>query len=251
MTHNHSSSPESRSPLQQALRESRAIIILAFGIAIIYNVFAATRIDWLREPHKSTQNPLTLGSLEMGDGDTALTPATPPPLDTAVIPVPLDTAATAGLTKAQLDSITNFRKDSIKLAREDAKRIADSTNEAQFDGLVAKLAGVSEIQTDVAKKLFDSKKVTFIDARPEDHFAKEHIRGAMNVYAEQWQTKIPDLVQIDRNRVIITYCGGGDECELSHHLADNLKALGFKNVVVYKGGITDWKAKNHPIAGGE
>lgn len=249
MTHNHSSSPESRSPFRKALRESRAIIILAFGIAIIYNVFAATRIPWLREPYKSTQDPLTLDSLGTGDTAVALTPATPP--DTALTPVPLDTTATAGLTKAQLDSIDNARKDSIKLAREDAKRIADSTNEAQFNALVGRLAGVSEIQTDVAKKLFDSKKVTFIDARPEDHFNKEHIRGAMNVYAEQWQSKIPDLVQIDRNRVIITYCGGGDECELSHHLADNLKALGFKTVVVYKGGITDWKAKNHPIAGGE
>jgi len=177
---------------------------------------------------------------------------TTPPVDTTAEAMPVDTAVTEALTQVQRDSLERFRRDSVRLAREEAKRLEDSARTAQFDAVVAKLVGVSEIQTDVAKFLFDSKKALFIDARPEDQYNSGHIRGARNVYAEQWQTKIPELVQIDRDQLIVTYCGGGDECELSHDLANNMKAaLGFKTVVVYKGGITDWKAKKYPIATSE
>lgn len=234
------------------MREARAVIIVAFAIAIVYNVFSATSIPWIRESSTSDSPAATL--TDLGTGDTvAADTATPQLVDTVAVTVPpLDTAVTQGLSKAQLDSLEKVRKDSVKLARTEAARVADSINAARqggdFDALVAKLANVTEIQTDVAKRLFDSKKVLFIDARPEDHFREGHITGAMNVYAEQWQPHIGDLVQIDRDKVIITYCGGGDECELSHDLAKNLKALGFKTVVVYKGGITDWKAKKYPVA---
>lgn len=251
--HSHDN-PKAHGPIRKAVRESRAVIIVAFAIAIVYNVFSATSVPWIRESSKSDAPAATLTDLEPGTGDT-VAPATETPhlVDTATVVVPpIDTAVAAGLTRAQLDSLEKVRKDSVKLARAEAVRVADSVNAAKqggdFDALVARLANVSEIQTDVAKRLFDSKKVLFIDARPEDHFREGHITGAMNVYAEQWQPHIGDLVQIDRDKVIITYCGGGDECELSHDLARNLKALGFKTVVVYKGGITDWKAKKYPVA---
>jgi rhodanese-related sulfurtransferase len=73
----------------------------------------------------------------------------------------------------------------------------------------------------------------------------------MNVYAEQWQSAIPDLVKIPKDRPIVTYCGGGDECELSRDLAKSLRTFGFKSVVVYTGGIKDWTAKKYPTAAGE
>ncbi len=238
-------------PFTKAFQEARAIIIVSFVIAITYNVFAATSIPWIREPLKSDRSdPLSLSdgtdTLEVPTADTSVISA---PLDT--IPIAADTAAQPGLSRQQLDSLARVQSDSIKLAKAEAAARADSIRNAGDAALFERLATASEIETDVAKRLFDSKKALFIDARPEDHFREGHIRGAKNVYAEQWQTQIPELVQIPREQIIVTYCGGGDECELSHDLAKNLKALGFKTVVVYMGGIKAWTDKKYPIATGQ
>lgn len=247
MTHDPNNRPSS-SPFKQAFREARVIALAAVAIAIVYNIFSSNAIDWVRAQHTvDSTGVFTLDSL------TGNPPSESPPPDTAIPPavLPADTAvAPPGLTQHQLDSIRTAQADSVKQAKKLAAAQADSIRAAEEEMIFAKLPTVSEIQTDVAKRLFDSKnrKVLFIDARPEDHFREGHIPGSMNVYAEQWQSQIPELVQISRDQVIVTYCGGGDECELSHDLAKNLKALGFKTVVVYMGGIKDWTAKKYPVA---
>lgn len=244
MTHDPNNRPSS-SPFKQAFREARAIALAAVAIAIVYNVFAATSIPWIREAHQpGTAQPLIIA--DSTESDTA-SPPVPINIDTAAPPLGIDSSKVpAGINK---DSLDKAKRDSVNLAKKMQAAQADSIRAAEEEMIFAKLATVSEIQTDVAKRLFDSKKrkVLFIDARPEDHFREGHIPGAMNVYAEQWQSQIPELVQIPRDQVIVTYCGGGDECELSHDLAKNLKALGFKTVVVYMGGIKDWTAKKYPL----
>ncbi len=243
MTHDPNNRPSS-SPFKQAFREARVIALAAVAIAIVYNIFAATSIPWIREEHQTgTTPPLIIA--DSTESDTA----SPPVIinvDTAAPALGIDTSTVpAGMNQ---DSV-KVKRDSVNQAKKMQAAQADSIRAAEEEMIFAKLATVSEIQTDVAKRLFDSKKrkVLFIDARPEDHFREGHIPGAMNVYAEQWQSQIPELVQISRDQVIVTYCGGGDECELSHDLAKNLKALGFKTVVVYMGGIKDWTAKKYPL----
>lgn len=249
----HSSPSINRSPWRRAMREARAVALVSIVVAVTYNLFAVTSIPWLREvkvKDSTAADPLDsiLGT------SPALTdnPNIGAPIDTAVTvdtaTVPTDTAAT-GLTQRQLDSIAQWRKDSVKLARAESGRMRDSLAKAEAAALVEKLmaSDVVDINTDVAKKLFDARLAKFIDARPEDQYNTEHISGAMNVYAEQWQSQIPEIIKLPRDQVLICYCGGGDECELSHDLAKSLKGIGFTKVFVYTGGITDWNAKKLPV----
>ncbi len=250
-----------RSPWSIALREARAIGVAAVLIAVAFNLLAATGIGWKYTPRaKSNQD-----SVFIPGADSASTPATTP-IDTAGAQT-IDTAATIDTTA---DAAAKARADSIARAKE----IADSVAKARMDSirkatagakpadsvvapeggtpkqaLIAKAAGMAEIQTDMAKGLFDMKAALFIDARPEDHYRESHIPGAMNCYAEQWQSKIGELIKIPKDVLIVCYCGGGDECELSHDLADHLRELGYKKVTVYKGGIKEWTAKKYPLAG--
>jgi rhodanese-related sulfurtransferase len=238
--------PQQPGPWRKAIREARGVVIASFLIAVTYNIFAVTSVPWLREarPH-DTAAVATLGDTTAPGTDTAAqpqveTPATPGP-DTIATPTP-DTTIT-GLSAAQRDSLMKAQRDSTRLARQEATRVRDSMENVE---ILAILASGKDINTDIAKKIYDRKLATFIDARPEDQYMAGHIKNAINIYAEQWQTGIPELVKIPRDTPIVTYCGGGDECELSHDLAKNLRTFGFKSVAVYMGGITDWTAKKYP-----
>lgn len=245
--------PEERSPWRRALREARIIIVASVLIAVTYNIFAVTSIPWLREVH--AKDTTASAALDTTSGGTPIdtagagidTTATTIPVDTATVPA-IDSTKLAGLTKAQQDSIVKAQRDSARSAKELATRQRDSVQRAE---LQAVFAGNGDINTDVAKRAFDRKMAVFIDARPEDQFNAGHIAGSMHIYAEQWQLSIPEIVKIPKDKPIITYCGGGDECELSHDLAKNLRAMGYTSVVVYTGGITDWAAKKYPVTGAQ
>ncbi|MDB5032771.1 MAG: Rhodanese domain protein [Chlorobi bacterium] len=255
------STKQQRTPLGIAWREARAIIMISLGIMICYNIFAAPSIDifdtsavrlsWIYKARRH-DTAATAGGL-LPDTSTTTTIAVPATADTApavkatgpdtLAPIATIDTAGKGASAAELKA----RKDSVEKARLEAKRIIDSATKARGTGVLDKVAGMKEISTDIAKQLFDMKGAMFIDARPEDHYNEGHIAGAMNVYADQWQTSIPELIKIPKDRLIVTYCGGGDACELSHELADHLRDIGFKKVVVYTGGIKDWTAKNYPL----
>jgi rhodanese-related sulfurtransferase len=245
--------PGEASPLRKAFRESRGIVLVSVAIALSYNIFAATRIPWIREsrPKADTTSATTLPSDTSAATHGADTIAAALPAggraDTAAVPAAIDTAGMAALSKHERDSIAQARRDSLRTAQQDARRVRDSIAQADGASFLDQVAGMKEIKTDIAKRLFDMKAAIFIDARPEDHYMEGHIAGAQNIYESEWQSHIPELVKIPRDQLIVTYCGGGDECELSHDLAKDLQSIGFKKVVVYTGGIKDWTAKKYPV----
>jgi len=245
-----------QSPLRKAFREARAVLGIAIVMGISYNLFAATRIPWIREARQ--RDSASMAALSMLDTNTTSTPAdmgdtsaggnapVASTNDTMATAAP-DTSGLAALTKHERDSVEKMRRDSLKVAQLDAKRVRDSIAQAQSAGFLEQVASLKEINTDIAKRLYDMKAAIFIDARPEDHYIESHIPGAMNIYETEWQSHIPELVKLPREQLVVTYCGGGDACELSHDLADHLRGIGFKKVVVYTGGIKDWTAKKYPV----
>ena len=44
---------------------------------------------------------------------------------------------------------------------------------------------------------------------------------------------------LPRNLTYLIYCTGGN-CDLSHHLANTMKAAGFTRMFIYTGGWEDW-----------
>ncbi len=54
-----------------------------------------------------------------------------------------------------------------------------------------------------AKKDFDAKNVVFVDTRGEASYKNEHIKGAINIPADAFQTR---YTEVPKNKKIIAYC---------------------------------------------
>jgi len=106
-----------------------------------------------------------------------------------------------------------------------------------------------EIDTKMARVLFDKRDVLFIDARPWGKFVGSSIIGSMSVPDTKFD-KLSKLMPIDKNAHIVTYCGGY-KCNKSHNVAKKLMTLGYTNVKVYAAGFPEWKMFSHPITGGK
>jgi hypothetical protein len=65
------------------------------------------------------------------------------------------------------------------------------------------LADAPRISLAEAKKAFDEGSVIFVDTRAEVQYKTEHVKGAINIPAEAFQTRFAEVPQ---GRKIITYC---------------------------------------------
>ncbi len=114
---------------------------------------------------------------------------------------------------------------------------------------------------ELAKK---NKKLILFDARQRSEYLKQHIAGASlpmseeyykadKLFKENITRERPDfavhlknsLAKVSRDSSIITYCHRN--CGLSKTLANELKALGFKDVRWMEGGIDSWREKGYPL----
>ena len=69
--------------------------------------------------------------------------------------------------------------------------------------------GVTEIKTDELQALMDSDAdFVLIDARPGKRFAAGHIAGSINVGVKQYKKVAAAVMPKDKNKLIVTYCGG-------------------------------------------
>jgi rhodanese-related sulfurtransferase len=99
---------------------------------------------------------------------------------------------------------------------------------------------------------YQQQIIVFIDARDDRHFAEGHIPGAHqfdHYHPEKFLGTIFPLCQAAEK--VVVYCNGGD-CEDSEYAAIMLKdaGIGKEKLFVFVGGITEWRAKKHPIETG-
>jgi rhodanese-related sulfurtransferase len=96
---------------------------------------------------------------------------------------------------------------------------------------------------DVKSKLDRGDKFLLIDVREESEFAKDHLPGAISlgkgIIERDIEQRVPDV-----NAKMILYCGGGFRSALA---ADNLKKMGYTNVISMDGGIREWREKGYPL----
>lgn len=238
-----------RSPLRKAFDEARFVILGALLVAIVYNVFAESHVPWIRKMPGSGD---TLSTAELLAGDSSSLVA----VDTALVTIDtmaaIDTIAAVD-TSAAADAAARARlEDSLRAARARDAHVRDSLAKLEATNNVDEIANSKEISTATAKQLFDRKAAVWYDARSADEFKESHIPGARNVYANEFQAHIPEILGsgMKKDQLIVVYCGGG-LCELSHELARNIQLLGFTKVVVYTGGTTEWTKNNYPMTKGE
>jgi rhodanese-related sulfurtransferase len=103
---------------------------------------------------------------------------------------------------------------------------------------------VREVTVDDVKAMLDrGERFHLVDVREESEFAKDHLPGAAHlgkgVIERDVEQKIPDTAA-----PVVLYCGGGFRSALA---ADNLRKMGYTNVLSMDGGIRDWRAKGYPL----
>lgn len=98
--------------------------------------------------------------------------------------------------------------------------------------------------------LLDSKaSVTLLHVLPEEHFAQQHLPGAVNacVYEMAFLSKVAELVT-DKASAIIVY-GAGEPSLDSTVAAEKLANAGYTNVSDFRGGVAEWRQQGFPLEG--
>jgi rhodanese-related sulfurtransferase len=103
---------------------------------------------------------------------------------------------------------------------------------------------VRECTVREVKDRFDrGEKFQFIDVREDHEFAQDHAAGARHIGRGVIERDIETLIP-DKETAIVLYCGGGFRSALA---ADNLRKMGYRNVVSMDGGIRAWREADYPI----
>lgn len=105
----------------------------------------------------------------------------------------------------------------------------------------------SEVATPVISSAQKKNDAFLIDARPFKKYLQATIPGAISIP----DTDMKDLLgkfPADKNIKIITFCGGYN-CGKSHKVAKKLLSLGYTNVLVYAGGVPQWKKEGLQTTG--
>ena len=84
---------------------------------------------------------------------------------------------------------------------------------------------------------------TLIDVRTQDEFDLGHIDSAINLdfYSETFQN---DILSLTKNETIVLYCRTNNR---SSKTANILKENGYRDIIVIRGGITEWVKNGNDI----
>jgi rhodanese-related sulfurtransferase len=99
---------------------------------------------------------------------------------------------------------------------------------------------------DVKVRLDSKENFAFVDVREDNEYAEDHARGARHIGRGILERDVETLIP-DKNTPIVLYCGGGFRSALS---ADNLRKMGYQNVVSMDGGIRAWREAGYPVEDG-
>jgi rhodanese-related sulfurtransferase len=83
--------------------------------------------------------------------------------------------------------------------------------------------------------------VLWVDARPDEQFAKQHVDGAISLNEDRWNELLPTMLTAwSPEKHTVVYCSS-QSCALSHQVAKRLREeAGLKDVYVLHGGWERW-----------
>jgi rhodanese-related sulfurtransferase len=97
---------------------------------------------------------------------------------------------------------------------------------------------IQEIDTvELVRMQQSGETFMLIDVREPEEVAEGSIEGALPMPRGVLEYKI-DSITTDKEERIVCFCGGGGRSALA---AQNLKRMGFKNVMSLAGGYKGWK----------
>ena len=98
------------------------------------------------------------------------------------------------------------------------------------------------------RALAEGKKAIVLDARPEKIYGLGHVPGSLNLSREQFArdyAKEKPVLEADKDRAVAVYCNGLD-CDDSKMVAGAFVKLGYRRVLIFKGGWTEWTFQHLP-----
>jgi rhodanese-related sulfurtransferase len=108
----------------------------------------------------------------------------------------------------------------------------------------AESVAAPEVSLDELKTLVAKKTATIVDANGDKMYKDGHIPGAIHFATAK--DKLAKLLPADKNTLVVAYCGG-PLCTAWEDAAKEIKALGYKNVKHFKGGIKVWKSSGQQV----
>jgi rhodanese-related sulfurtransferase len=86
--------------------------------------------------------------------------------------------------------------------------------------------------------------VTWVDARPDEEFARDHVPGSISLNEDRWNELLPGLLNVwSPDKKVIVYCSS-QSCNASREVARRLRdEAQLKNVFVLKDGWEAWLKK--------
>jgi rhodanese-related sulfurtransferase len=91
----------------------------------------------------------------------------------------------------------------------------------------------------------DAGKLVLVEALPEPHYARGHLPGAVLLPLDALG-KDAARVLPERDADIVVYCTG-PTCANSDTAGRALRAMGYEQVRVFKGGKTEWTEAGHSL----
>ena len=81
----------------------------------------------------------------------------------------------------------------------------------------------------------------WVDARPDEEFARDHVPGAVSLNEDRWNELLPQfLANWSPDKKVIVYCSS-QSCNASREVAKKLRdEAQLKNVFVLQGGWEEW-----------
>jgi len=85
----------------------------------------------------------------------------------------------------------------------------------------------------------------WIDARPDDEFARDHVPGAISLNEDHWNELLPQfLAAWSPGKKVVVYCSA-QSCDLAREVAERLrKEAQLPDVFVLEGGWEAWVKGN-------
>jgi rhodanese-related sulfurtransferase len=99
------------------------------------------------------------------------------------------------------------------------------------------------VTVDQAKAWGDS--ALWVDARPDDEFARDHVPGAFSLNEDRWNELLPQfLPNWSPDKKVVVYCSA-QSCNAARDVAKRLRdEAQLENVFVLQGGWEEWVKKS-------
>ena len=105
------------------------------------------------------------------------------------------------------------------------------------------ISGIDQLTPAQLTRMMNHDNAVVIDVRSQEQFDKGHILNARNVPEGELQSRQKELEKF-KDGPIVACCDSG---VIAPKIARSLKAMGYNNIFILKGGIHAWQSANLPL----